>query len=76
MDITVTMPIKQYESMKRQIETLKEQNISHFIQRKYTNMSKNEFKVIVDDEGLQKAMQDHIDKNFGGSVSIERIVSE
>jgi nitrogen regulatory protein PII-like uncharacterized protein len=72
MDVTVTMPIKQYESMKRQIETLKEQNISHFIQRKYTNMSKNEFKVIVDDEGLQKAIKDHIDKNFGGSVSVER----
>jgi nitrogen regulatory protein PII-like uncharacterized protein len=76
MDITVTMPIKQYESMKRQIETLKEQNISHFIQRKYTNMSKNEFKVIVDDEGLEKAIWKHIEKEFGRSVCVERKISE
>jgi hypothetical protein len=44
---TVTMPIKEYESMKNNLERLKKESIYRFAQRKSIDLSKDQYEVVI-----------------------------
>lgn len=52
--ITVTMPLSEYEQMRKQIETLKEQNISRFIKRDYQDLKHNIYSLKLDTDGIKR----------------------
>lgn len=64
-EITVTMPLKQYEQIKKDA---KERDVGNFISRDYTNFEKNEFKLIIHQEAVNK-MFGRIVQNYSDNVS-------
>ena len=67
--ITVTMPIKEYERMKEQIETLKAKNVENFINRSYNDMLTNDYDIEVDVKGIISAL----DKELAKAISEKTI---
>lgn len=62
-EITVTMPLKEYESMKKEIDTLKQNNIYRFIRREFTDIERNEFNIEIDLDGIRKMLSEQYPVN-------------
>ncbi|WP_158681500.1 hypothetical protein [Microbulbifer pacificus] len=56
--ITVTMPIKEYEQMKREIERLKAESIYNFSEREYSDLERNEYKVTIDVSSIMNTINE------------------
>ena len=54
--ITVTMPINEYEHLKKENERLKEESIYRFAQREYSNFERNEYEITLDISAMKNAI--------------------
>ncbi|WP_407270034.1 hypothetical protein [Radiobacillus sp. PE A8.2] len=54
--ITVTMPIDEYERMKKDLERLKEESIYHYAKRDYSDVRGNEYNISLDVRSMQSAL--------------------
>lgn len=50
-DIKVTMPLGEYEEMKRKAS---ERDIHNFIHKEYTDVERNKFKLVIDQKAVEK----------------------
>lgn len=48
MTTTVTMPIKEYERMKRDLERLEAESVYRYADRVYTDVRRNEYEITLD----------------------------
>ncbi|SET85915.1 hypothetical protein SAMN05216389_1447 [Oceanobacillus limi] len=56
--ITVTMPIKEYEHMKKDIERLKKESIYMYAKREYSDFNRNEYEITIDLSAMMKAISE------------------
>lgn len=57
-DITVTMPLREYEDLQRQIAHLKDQQITNFVKREYFDITKNQYVLAVDVEAIKRKYEE------------------
>ncbi|MEK5524132.1 hypothetical protein [Heyndrickxia sp. FSL W8-0423] len=55
--ITVTMPISEYEQMKKRIDRLQRESIYNYIKREYSDLERNEYEIKVDFRPIIKTLE-------------------
>ncbi|WP_078597123.1 hypothetical protein [Evansella clarkii] len=66
--VTVTMPIHEYEKMKKVIARLKEESIFNYVEKEYSDFENDEYEVTLDAIAITHA----ITKKEGKPVLIKR----
>ncbi|UOQ85685.1 hypothetical protein [Gracilibacillus salinarum] len=54
--ITVTMPIDEYERMKRDLERLKEESIYRYAKRDYSDIKRDEYEITIDVRSIERTI--------------------
>lgn len=66
--ITVTMPIEEYERMKKQIETLNAKNVENFIDRNYNSVL-DHHDIVVNVQGIVSTLNKEMAKEIAKDIS-------
>lgn len=67
METTITMSFREYGKMENKISDLKEKDINNFVKCQFTDLEKNEYKVVINMEKIYDYIQ-----QIHGAVAIEK----
>ncbi|GLY09588.1 hypothetical protein [Pseudobacillus badius] len=70
-EITVTMPLKEYERWQSKIDELEGKNIENFVRKEFSDIRKNKYHAVVEDEKILGVIHDYIQNNLSGATEIK-----